>query len=241
MEYKAYSDIIGRNEKTHELRKQYINIEDSFEKTLSVIRKLINKEIDIAIRLNFDKDNFDDIIKLIYYIKSEFSSNKYLKVYAYPLYKSEQYDNMSYISPKESDFYLDQINNVLLKNEYLKLKDMFPKRKKGCCSATSPNSFVINTNGDLYKCSMDMKDNSRSIGNVKKGITNQNVFIEWCMPVLPEKCNDCIALPLCQGGCRANRILHIDDNYCFVKQHSIKYYVANINSSLSKEGKYDTH
>jgi uncharacterized protein len=222
----------------HELRKKYVNITDSFDKTLKIIKKLLDEEIHVTIRLNFDKNNFDEIIELINFIKLEFGVNKHLNIYGYPLYKSTQCESMNYINSGGSDFYLTEINDALLKNSFMNLNDIIPKRRKVCCSATSPSSYVIDANGDLYKCSMDMKNSTRSIGSAEIGVINQNIFVDWCMPTLPMVCDDCIALPLCQGGCRANRILCIDDNYCFVKKHGIKYYVSKI---FSQEDKYESN
>ena len=228
--------------KTHELRKKYMNFENSFERTFDIIKKLLDKEINIGIRLNFDKENFNEILELIYFIKSEFGESKYLDVDVYPLYKPCRDENTGYyISTDDLDWYLTKIKDTLMENSFMKLNNP-PSRRKMGCSAMMPNNCVIDANGDLYKCSMDMKDKTRSIGNVECGVSDLNVFIDWSMPILSKACDDCVALPMCHGGCpAASKLSLIDHNYCSVKKHTIKYYVSQITSFLSKEDKHETN
>lgn len=75
---------------------------------------------------------------------------------------------------------------------------------------------------------MNMKDESKSIGNVYKQVDLSKQLIEWCNPILQEKCNDCIALPLCQGGCRAAQKSNTDENYCNLKLKDIDIALTSI-------------
>lgn len=77
------------------------------------------------------------------------------------------------------------------------------KFKGGQCYTCHQGSYVVAPNGELYKCTVTIKDKSATVGNIFDGIDRNNYYFKWVNPELPEKCNKCVFLQLCQGGCRA--------------------------------------
>lgn len=206
----------------HERRKNYNNYPDAFEKTLNTIEELLKEGIFVSTRLNYDKNNHQDIIELISLLKSRFGNAPNYHCYTYPLFdKPDECTSYSINGELLKDYHLPLLD-VLKRNGYYK-PNLGGARRSTACFATDPNSFVINADGFLYKCPMDMADRSRSIGTVYEPIALSNVFAEWCTPTLPSKCNECVLLPVCQGGCRAARILNYNDNYCRLKFLSVDY------------------
>ena len=116
---------------------------------------------------------------------------------------------------------MPKIIKALLECGYYDPLKMLP-RLTNACFATDPYSYVINTDGLLYKCTMDNMNPSRSVGNVRDGVIMNNLIIDWTSPVLPQKCHECKMLPICQGGCRANRILNMDATDCEMKKQLIE-------------------
>ena len=51
-----------------------------------------------------------------------------------------------------------------------------------------------------------MNDEKACVGNIYDGVDRNNYYFKWVDPNLPEKCNKCKFLPLCQGGCRAGQL-----------------------------------
>ncbi len=212
----------------HEKRKNYINFPQSYEKTLDVVGKLLSKEINVSIRLNYDKNNVEDILNLIPLIRKRYGASPRLHCYAYPLFNRENNPIDALIKKDEVAYYDGVITHSLMESGFYNPQHVLKSRRTTGCFAVLPNSFVIHANGDLYKCSMNMKDESKSVGNVYRQVDLSKQFIEWCNPILQEKCNDCIALPLCQGGCRAAQKTKTDENYCSLKLNDIDIALTSI-------------
>ena len=87
------------------------------------------------------------------------------------------------------------------------------------CYADSPNSTVINYNGDVFKCTArDFSTKSR------EGILNANGHIEWNEKFKRrmeirygnKACRECIILPLCNGSCTQNKLESKIIDACYV-------------------------
>ena len=82
--------------------------------------------------------------------------------------------------------------------------------KGGQCFACHQGSFIIDPYGDLYKCTLTIKDKNASVGNVKEGVKLNKKYLSWINPELPTKCTNCKFLPFCQGGCKGGYLGYID-------------------------------
>lgn len=75
----------------------------------------------------------------------------------------------------------------------------------GCC-ATMANGWVIDPDGDMYKCWNEIGHKPDAVGNllVASNALNQHAraagYLEYD-PFAFDKCHDCPVLPLCMGGC----------------------------------------
>ncbi len=78
------------------------------------------------------------------------------------------------------------------------------------CDANSINSFVIDPDGDLYKCWHDLGYKGTSCGSVMNKDTDRAKrfheidYITW-EPFEIDNCRNCKALPICMGGCLYQR------------------------------------
>lgn len=210
----------------HETRKNYINYSPSFDKTIKVISSLLYNNMNVSLRLNYDKDNINSIISLIHFIKDKFGKYSTLKCYAYPLFSNGS-DAYEYIN---TDYEVKKYENIIKDNllecgfiDYTKM----PQMRTNSCFATNPYSYVINANGDLYKCSLNMSPKEQ-IGNVTSRMMASDIIMKWCNPILPQECNNCIILPICQGGCRANNVLSLNQPYCNIKLNAIDWALTKI-------------
>lgn len=214
----------------HEKRKAYTNNANSFTKTIDIVGSLLSKGFHVSLRLNYDKKNLDDIVQLVFFIKETFGNPFNLSCYAYPLFSSSSCYNASFLSVEDIPIYEPIVKEALVSCGYYNSLKTLPRRTTACF-ATDPYSYVINTDGLLYKCTMDMADKSRAVGDVYDGVEKNVPFIEWTTPVVPKKCLDCILLPVCQGGCRAGRILNLDMNDCAIKQQAVEYTLNHLLST----------
>ena len=51
-----------------------------------------------------------------------------------------------------------------------------------------------------------MKDEKSKVGSVYTGIDRNKTYFDWVNPKLTKKCDKCVFLPICQGGCKAGEL-----------------------------------
>ena len=84
----------------------------------------------------------------------------------------------------------------------------FPTEKigPGACMIEFEKDWVVNYNGDIYKCPVFMGDESMRIGSLTNGVGDYHASHRldiW----KNDECLDCAYLPICFGGCRFFRKL----------------------------------
>lgn len=207
---------VDGDEIEYNLRKNYYDKNITLDTIIHNINLLTSKRIFVSIRLNYDKDNYESIKSLCEYLSNNLVDKNRIRVYPYPLFgtynghigcengsTSDQLYNLYSVLDREG---------LLNKEKALKLS-----YRKSRCFACNVNSFVIDANGELYKCTTDLKKN---IGSVFDGVKLNESYFKWCNNRLVEECEKCIFLPICQGGCMAG---HINTNAvkCFLQKEII--------------------
>lgn len=179
----------------YEKRKKYNNKRYSFDLIINNIEKCLINSLNVSIRINFDKNNFNDILKLLDYL-SMYSKYKNFYCYCIPIYDDKINKELVYI--KETKGYYNKIFNKMIDNELIKTEKYFNlKRQSSFCRATNEHSQVFDVLGERYKCTHLFFD--------KK--VNNNICLE---------CNSCIFLPMCQGGCP---IKDIEKDKCYIYKY----------------------
>lgn len=188
----------------YEKRKAYINFPNAFEKVIHNINLLADAGIRVAIRLNYDQDNFNDILALIDYLGDTIITKSNVMCYAYPLFGS---DASSAPDVRETALKLIDINKKIMQNNLCHGKATFNLHFiTAKCYACLRHSFLINPEGKLAKCSMAM-DTKDFIGDVASPLHLTHTYLKWCSTDLPsQECYSCKFLPLCQGGCKAGHL-----------------------------------
>lgn len=183
-------------------RKNYIKEKNAFSRVIDNINMITSKDMHISIRLNYDKDNYADILKLIDYLNNNLVNKKNIHIYPYPLFGT-YCDHFSAKNPTTKDdllyLYKKLCNCNLLSIDSLTKLSYQNSR----CFACNANSFVISPDGELSKCSAGYVN---SVGDVFNGIEYNTEFFKWCNNGISPKCEKCIFLPLCQGGCMAGQL-----------------------------------
>ena len=178
----------------------------SFETVLSNIELLCNCGIRVTLRLNYDQQNYEDITELIKYLSSRLRDCDHWSMYVYPIFdnKDSSYDPKSVMKLVELEELICTCVGKSVRNIAL------PEYVHGRCVFCSVAGETIMPNGDLMKCCRVMNTDP-PFGNIsapskKKGMS----YAKWCTPTLLPKCDDCVFLPICQGGCRAEQFLGQD-------------------------------
>jgi uncharacterized protein len=83
--------------------------------------------------------------------------------------------------------------------------DCLPHPIVSFCGAFRENSFVIDWQGDVFKCWNDVGLSEKRIGNVHSpaGISTRGTCHADRDPFQDGECRECPILPVCMGGCPA--------------------------------------
>jgi uncharacterized protein len=80
----------------------------------------------------------------------------------------------------------------------------FPPGRHYTCEALAYNSFAVAPTGSLFKCPLEIDDESKAVGAVTRPLDLYNTnLLKWLSldPFGAAGCRECVFLPLCFGGC----------------------------------------
>jgi uncharacterized protein len=84
----------------------------------------------------------------------------------------------------------------------------YPEPRSQPCGAVTERNWLINEDGTLHKCGLDIDTDARSVGRLGEQLdaNNQNTkFWQGYDFFADATCRECRALPLCLGGCARDR------------------------------------
>jgi len=180
--------------------KNYTNVDNAFHKVINNIELLSNNNVNVSVRINFERKNIDKTPFVLEWLREKFGNYKNFRLYTHPL-------------DDEIDSYVcDNIENHLLYNLFLKetecdkdnLDDLM-KPKEMFCGALTYNTFYISPNGKLYLCHhTESAMPEEDVGDLWTGPVHNKIYKIWCSDIIDyNECLNCVLLPCCQGGCRA--------------------------------------
>ena len=100
----------------------------------------------------------------------------------------------------QKKFHIGKLNNI-------------PKLQTGRCSATAEHSYIIDPEGNLYKCWNDIGIEDYCIGNVKDGLKNNSLIANYIIgsdKYSDPECLKCKLFPICDGGCNKQRMDNVE-------------------------------
>lgn len=190
---------------THDTRRITHAGDGTFDLIIRNLKKLAEALPDtpINIRVNIDRLNADEFIKVKELIKETFPDKK--NIGCYPGILSGDKDC--------SDYTL--FTNETLVNFYNELREKngidlwsYPYRNVGGCTATGICTHVIGADGALYRCWEDVGIKDMQIGNIcEDSLSNEPLLRKFlkCTPFEDDECIACKLLPVCSGGCPKKR------------------------------------
>jgi uncharacterized protein len=102
----------------------------------------------------------------------------------------------------------------------------------GSCSAIYENHYIIDPEGNLFKCWADFGLDDRKIGNLSSGITNWKFVTEYMVnsdKFVDKQCLKCNVFPICDGGCNRFRVdynyLNVPYNICQIDKKGLAAYL----------------
>lgn len=191
-----------------------------FEQLLTNIANVAEHKVRIDVRLNIDKNNTEDIIKLCQQLEERFGDNEYVKYYP------------SFINGSDADVPEEERTTFLyallrqMKDpaKTMGVRRMYALPLSSPCHRCVPTAFSVDAEGNLYKCEHDVGYSERKLGTISEGLMEEDA--RYQPPKLRESCQDCVFLPRCYGGCESNYIQGAIP--CMIDKYSIPAYMRVI-------------
>lgn len=208
---KVQTTIDGYHEE-HERRKAYIDgRSNTYEHTIKTIGKLLDAGIFTICRFNLDKLNIDDFHRALADLQP-YLSNENFFVHATTLRSNgpwkEEYRERYFTPSEYPTFYSKVLRDLFDYGFYKDPINILPIRARNVCLACSSSSYVINSEGKLFRCLEHSLSDEEETGDVFNGRKINSAYRKWFDMTnhLPSKCTTCAFLPCCQGGCKHYRM-----------------------------------
>ncbi len=197
---------------THDKLRVLRNGKGTFARLLQNINDLarVDERVKISLRVNFNHSNLHSIPRLLELFPPDV--RPHLRVVYEPIFgrcSLSATDNLQSeeISEAMTNYY--QLAEQLGYDVVLAGGGIHPS-KLVYCYAERENQFIINYNGDVFKCSVSKFEPEERVGHIHSDgifVQESNQWNKWVgIPLFEEQCYDCVYLPLCMGGCRNMRL-----------------------------------
>jgi len=231
--YNVYMQIsIDGIPTTHDKKRYYKNKTGTFDKILKNIELLCVNELknNITIRVNLDIENINQANDIVDIFKNKSNDIYFGLLTAQGNNKTNSQNCISSIDCAANYDY--ELSKTLLKNGFEIYGSKFGKKMP--CADNSENKYMIDLYLDVYKCDL-------LLGNKKYrvGIINENAdFLQYPQfyeqitrtPFTFKKCEKCILLPACAGGCAAKAVFKtdkFDTPFCELSKEELINYLKN--------------
>jgi len=186
-------------EKNYNDIKHYVNaIDNPFERVMRNIGLLIENEILVDLRMNFDLNNYQDFKELLQMALSRYKKSEYLQVYAYPVI-GEYPDRNGKVHHGTDEWRIEtviKLNDMARKAQLYHPREELPYLQYAGCGADDPNAITISAEGSLVECPEHFESDQR-VGTIKSGVTDRELVQAWRKIADHPNCVQCIYFPRC--------------------------------------------
>lgn len=207
----------------------------TFEKIINNLHFFDNRDIDVYIRMNVDKCNYNDYPKLTELIKS-YNNPKMIvypavtenvnerKEFRKDYYMSENVYDTFISDTRRKGLFDKDIDTIPISNDVSKI----PDNRSYFCAAELENSFVIDERGNVYKCWNEVGKDNYCFNLKEPDKINYVSLLNYMSDTTfsDPKCTECVFLPICFGGCKFHRA-NFDKYACAFNEVSVKAYIED--------------
>ena len=236
------------------IKRYTIACENPFEQIMQNISLLIQNNITVHLRVNYYSTSYDTVKQTMDYLHERFGNYENLYLYGVPLDLPDK-KGYSEFDEREGDIFLqvlddslkrgyenDELNFSALRvsEDYNKaLGELMLAPFPASCYMVNKDRFVIDDKGYLYKCQKHLGKSQYNCGNVFDGVANNEIYDFYVTDQLHDStCQECCMLPICQGGCKANRLLYGSKFACPPSKSIIKKLVKRYYEYLMSDSNY---
>ncbi len=214
------------SEENYNRIKAFADVNDNpYQRVMRNIGFLLNDGISVALRMNFDKENYCDFRNLLDDVEKKFGHNPLLEVRPHQINpRTRDTDVGSY--QEYEQWYNEKIVEL---NEMSRRKGFFhkeyplPSLKYKVCMAASDNAVVIMPDGSLVSCP-DLLSSDQIKGDLWQGIIDIEKTRQWKQFGDYERCRKCLFFPRCAVviNCEAGGICTMLNEYSQQYSNSVK-------------------
>jgi uncharacterized protein len=180
----------------------------------------------VRLRINVDKGNWTSIPELLDLLAARGLAGHNLALSVKRIYSARlRPRGQVALSPQE----FSEVEPVLKREALARGFEVDSKGEQTCshCVVASPNQFMVDWRGLLYKCSDDFAP-ADAVGSIDVDgdeTIDEARLAPWLrFPALDDaQCRACMALPLCMGGCNFNRFA-VANHWCGAERYNLKEY-----------------
>lgn len=220
--------IDGRKE-IHDKRRFLADGCGSFDKIFNNLKEYKELLPQVDLRINVDKNNRNDVNYIYDLLKKENLLDKVTPYLGHVKDSNNCYKDEKCVNNKDFSELTYDFQEYTNRN----LKTFYPLLVTNCCGTDSLNSFVIDSDGELYKCWDEIGIKSFSVGNILDNLTinMRNINYLTLDPTLHPRCSKCKFLPICMGGCP---ISFASKDNCIYFKYNLEKYLTKTATELLK-------
>jgi uncharacterized protein len=222
-------------EDIHNARRILANGQGTFKRIIRNICDSIDYLQTLTIRINTDFENQDRIDEVFAILKENSLSDK-VRVYLGFVQSTDDYSSEKCMSTElfsKRNFNFIKDNGINIINTYPRLITCF-------CGADSVNNYVVDPDGNMYKCWEDIGKQDKILFNFLdtsemsdiKGICKSFEYVMYD-PTSDLECSTCKCLPICMGGCPNKRMLN--KSSCTEKKYSLERYLQEYTNYILQQ------
>lgn len=186
-------------EQVYNQTKAYTGVTDNpYQRVLRNIGLLTEAEIRVTIRLNLDRHNDENLMKLANELSERFRDRKYLTVYVRTLITGEGFEPLHH-EEGDTEYLAGQIIKIqekLEQNGWPQYRaDHLPSLKIASCMADNPGAVQCAPDGILSKCEDQIY--GHTVGTLEDGITDLEEVSYWRQRRSFDGCGTCPLYPSC--------------------------------------------
>lgn len=217
----------------HDARRVLVGGGGSYDRIMENLKamKATDHAFEVSLRSNFDYDNLPYMEQLIDLLAEEFAGDRRFQMYIRPVgCMGGANDHMlKIVKDEEKNDKIWELNRLALKKGLAMsaLVETALMPLGSTCYCVKPNSFVIGSQGTLYKCSVALNLDSNMVGRVLPDGTFEMDYDKlafWTTEgdSMNEACGSCFFRPSCNGNhCKLYRLLNNNDTPCSFEKKEI--------------------
>lgn len=216
----------------HDVRRPLCSGKGTFDRILGNLSLFEAFPIEVAVRMNVDRQNCGDFASLKRVIDG--LGNPNITLYPSPVEDINK-DTINEVSDFMSAEEFDNFTLKACEEGGLSAEDFSVMDDRFCfCTAETENCYVIDEQGDVFKCWDEVGRKEYRCFNLTDPDSIDYLAIAKYLvsdPFADEACRECVFLPLCFGGCKFQRT-HLNKSVCGFTDDILQQYIEKAFFSL---------